>query len=379
MPNVSLRSACVLCGCFTVSLTFIVFTGSYSTYNHYSKKGSNASSAATNRAWLSKSIYHVPQSKSTDLDEPGFWRPMQSWYLKNAWYPPKKVNRRKLTRKKGLSAVERFHEAASNNAPPFVFHNKMEKCGSTTMRNIIKILSKRNRFNFKWIMLSNGNQKYDHNVALNFTKSEMMPPSLLLVHHFWMDFTKHGEEQPLYINVIRHPVEWVNSKFTFRTYGWERRPGCKRNCAIQMKDIDECIAKWEECKISPASYILYLCGDDCLGLEDKSEMVEITKRKIVKDFLLVGILEQFDDTLLALEKLLPTYFKGALQVAHSEESLKEQKSTNSINKRPMNATNREFLIEGPLKYEMELYNFARTVFNEKLVSLGIKKLASTSN
>ena len=38
----------------------------------------------------------------------------------------------------------------------------------------------------------------------------------------------------------------------------------------------------------------------------------------MKDFLLVGILEQFDDTLLALEKLLPTYFKGALQVAHSE-------------------------------------------------------------
>ena len=46
----------------------------------------------------------------------------------------------------GLSAIERFQEAASGNAPPFVFHNKMEKCGSTTMRNIIKILSKRNRY-----------------------------------------------------------------------------------------------------------------------------------------------------------------------------------------------------------------------------------------
>ena len=45
----------------------------------------------------------------------------------------------------------------------------------------------------------------------------------------------------------------------------------------------------------------------------------------------------------------------------------------------MNATNREFLMEGPLKHEIELYNFARTVFNEKLVSLGIKELASTLN
>ena len=53
-------------------------------------------------------------------------------------------------------------------------------------------------------------------------------------------------------------------------------------------------------------------------MEDKVGMVEIAKRKLVKDFLVVGILEQFADTLRVFEKLLPTYFKGALQTSMEE-------------------------------------------------------------
>ena len=44
----------------------------------------------------------------------------------------------------------------------------------------------------------------------------------------------------------------------------------------------------------------------------------------------------------------------------------------SMNKKPMNSTSREVLLNGSLlKYEIELYEFARKLFNEKLKSLGI--------
>ena len=51
---------------------------------------------------------------------------------------------------------------------------------------------------------------------------------------FTVYYCRHGLHQPAYINVIRHPVDWISSKFAFRTFGWYRRPGCKRNCSFQI-------------------------------------------------------------------------------------------------------------------------------------------------
>ena len=37
--------------------------------------------------------------------------------------------------------------------------------------------------------------------------------------------------------------------------------------------------------------------------------------------MIVGILEQFEDTLIALERLLPRYFKGALEISKDEHGM----------------------------------------------------------
>ena len=51
-----------------------------------------------------------------------------------------------------------------------------------------------------------------------------------LTVHLHVHYIRHGFEKAAYINVIRHPVEWVTSKFYFRTFGWEGKPGCRRRC-----------------------------------------------------------------------------------------------------------------------------------------------------
>ena len=51
---------------------------------------------------------------------------------------------------------------------------------------------------------------------------------------------------------------------------------------------------------------------------DKAKVLSISKEILLKEFLIVGILEQFEDTLLALEALLPGYFKGALEVSNED-------------------------------------------------------------
>ena len=42
---------------------------------------------------------------------------------------------------------------------------------------------------------------------------------------------------------------------------------------------------------------------------------------VEKNFFVVGVLEQFDDTLHLFEKLLPRFFNGATEVYHSDSKL----------------------------------------------------------
>ena len=56
-------------------------------------------------------------------------------------------------------------------------------------------------------------------------------------------------------------------------------------------------------------------------MTNKAEATEVAKQVLLEEFMLVGILEQLDDTLLALEALLPRYFKGALELSKSEDGM----------------------------------------------------------
>ena len=47
--------------------------------------------------------------------------------------------------------------------------------------------------------------------------------------------------------------------------------------------------------------------------------VLLAKRNIAYRFHVVGILEQFEDTLQLFEKLLPTFYGGALDLYHTNE------------------------------------------------------------
>ena len=47
-------------------------------------------------------------------------------------------------------------------------------------------------------------------------------------------------------------------------------------------------------------------------------------------------------------------------------------STKTQNKKEMNEASKKFFLNGPLKYEKKLYDFARKVFNERLKFFKVK-------
>ena len=138
-------------------------------------------------------------------------------------------------------------------------------------------------------------------------------------------------------------MTWFESNFYFKRFGWERQPGSRRregknfilykfifarlklNKAAQPQTqmlnplldqdltIDQCVAKnHEDCRRVKWKYNQFLCGNApvCTGHSEaeKKKASEIAKLNIAKNFYLVGILEQFIDTLHLFEKVMPKYY-----------------------------------------------------------------------
>ena len=118
-------------------------------------------------------------------------------------------------------------------------------------------------------------------------------------------------------------------------------------------------------------YIEFFAG---FSEHDKEKALELAKNNVAKKFFVVGILEQFDETLLLFEKMLPKVFKGVSELYHSGVIQKKTKASASMNLTKMSGETRKFLIYGMLKYEYDLYEFTRRLFNESYICLTFLKV-----
>lgn len=279
-----------------------------------------------------------------------------------------------------------FNRAIPNEQ--FIFHNKLPKAGSSTMNNILIMLGRKNRFNYRKLNPHNlvGDSLTAENPLIDFVKNNITSwPFVLLKHHLPMDFEKYGVPQPTYINVIRDPSDWFQSHYYFERFGWTRKED-DRGSFIgseddKMRTIDECVrTKHTQCVDITWKYIEFFCGNayPCQSRMAPESTVRQAMEKamhnVEKNFFVVGVLEQFDDTLKLFETLLPVFFMGATEVYHSDRIAEKRAATKTVHSVPMNNETRHYFANGPLKYEYELYAFTRQLFNERLRRLGIQSI-----
>ena len=278
--------------------------------------------------------------------------------------------------------------------PKFIFHNKMPKCGSSTMNNILMELAKLNQ-NFYFQKLDPHAIENDSLTSTkplanylksnpNFINKNESYPFVILKHHFPIDDfkSKYDIDQPTYINVIRNPIDWFQSHYYFERFGWERlkasdgngRNSFQGNEKERDMTIDECVLKKHDtCKSVHWNYIDFLCGnsDPCNTKGSEKLAVEHAKHKLLTFYYVVGILEQWDDTLNLFEKMMPNVYKDVQKVWHSKKVQDRRASTKTVNAVKMSNFSREYFQNGPLKYEWDLYSFARVLFNQRLSRLGL--------
>lgn len=301
---------------------------------------------------------------------------------------------------------------ALNSPPPssqFVFHNKLPKSGSTTMKYIISTLQKANDFHMDYQSpcINKATCATDpadgigaESTLANHVKAEReQHPGkfILLKHQYWLNFTEFEMEQPTYINVVRDPVTRFASMYYFNRYGFKSMGSAARQGAVRhswkgteediARTLDMCMEQQGEECVEPLQVLVrYFCGtsQECnmksakmgkfgaLNNWDKvAKAAELAKKKIITEYYSIGLMEKFDETLVLFEKMLPGFFAGAPAAYRSQFVQNQRESSKTAHTDGYSNSTRSWLEEGPLRYEMDLYKLISAIFYERLNYFGI--------
>ncbi|XP_078505391.1 uronyl 2-sulfotransferase isoform X1 [Lissotriton helveticus] len=264
--------------------------------------------------------------------------------------------------------------------PSQVVYNRVGKCGSRTVVLLLRILSEKHGFNLVTSEIHN---------KTRLTKSEQMElirnvstaeqPYLFTRHVHFLNFSRFGAEQPVYINIIRDPVNRFLSNYFFRRFGdWRaeqnhmiRTPGMKEE--ERYLDINECILEnYAECSNPRLFYIIpYFCGQHPKCREPGEWAFERAKQNVNENFLLVGILEELEDVLLLLERYLPHYFKDVLSIYKNPEHRKLGNLTVTVKKTIPSPEALQVLYQR-MKYEYAFYHYVKDQFHLIKRKFGMK-------
>lgn len=244
-----------------------------------------------------------------------------------------------------------------------LFYNRVPKCGSTTLYTLIRKLSSLHgyvHFNSKVYDRKNVDEEEQRRIVQLVRSTP--PPCSFDRHVFFINFTRFGATPPVYINIIREPVERIISSFFYRRMAAKlnNKTSRVRPSAYWLnKKFEHCVLTPDpECTfIEGHNYSVlqlpYFCGQEphCQLLNDPSAL-EQAKRNIEESYAVVGVLEQMNITLQVLEAKLPRFFGGAFKIYHS---LGVHRNRN-LNKEHVSEEVKD-LLKANLTAEYELYHF----------------------
>ncbi|TWW68848.1 Uronyl 2-sulfotransferase [Takifugu flavidus] len=313
-----------------------------------------------------------------------------------------------------LAEAERFSHSNETvlEVLPFpsqVVYNRVGKCGSRTVVILLRLLAEKHQFNLVSSDIHNKTRLTKHEqtsgspsccsscptgpepvsrpvmyarshlVDLMRNISGIPQPFLYTRHVHFLNFTRFRIEQPVYINIIRDPISRFLSNYFFRRFGdWRgeqnhliRTPGMKDE--ERYLDINVCILEnYPECSNPRVFYIIpYFCGQHPQCREPGVWALERAKQNVLENYLLVGILEELEDVLLLLERLLPHYFSGVLNIYKTPDYKKMGNLTGTVRKHTPSLEALQVLYHR-MRYEYEFYNFIRDQFHLTKKKIGLR-------
>uniref|UniRef100_A0A2K6MAB7 Uronyl 2-sulfotransferase n=1 Tax=Rhinopithecus bieti TaxID=61621 RepID=A0A2K6MAB7_RHIBE len=259
--------------------------------------------------------------------------------------------------------------------PSQVVYNRVGKCGSRTVVLLLRILSEKHGFNLVTSDIHN-KTRLTKNEQMELIKniSTAEQPYLFTRHVHFLNFSRFGGDQPVYINIIRDPVNRFLSNYFFRRFGDWRGEQNHMIRTPSMRQEERYLVSQSCCMqkvVSP------LPGEWPLhqGREPGEWALERAKLNVNENFLLVGILEELEDVLLLLERFLPHYFKGVLSIYKDPEHRKLGNMTVTVKKTVPSPEAVQILYQR-MRYEYEFYHYVKEQFHLLKRKFGLKSHVS---
>ncbi|XP_017781140.1 PREDICTED: heparan sulfate 2-O-sulfotransferase pipe [Nicrophorus vespilloides] len=270
-----------------------------------------------------------------------------------------------------------------------LFFNRVPKVGSQTFMELLRRLSMINKFGFhqdrvqrvETIRLAPEDQ-----AVLAAMVSSYDTPSVYIKHVCFTNFSEFGLPEPIYVNLVRDPVERVIS-----WYYYVRAPWYYVERKIAFPDIPLPDPKWlkkdfETCVLSGDRECRYMKGETREGIGDHRRQsmffcgheeactpfntegaLQRAKRAVEQHYSVVGVLEDLNSTFTVLENYVPRFFKGAKDVYWNEIN-----QYNTINRnlfKPPVSEEIKDIVRKNFTKEIEFYQFCKQRLHNQLAAL----------
>ncbi|CAG9862781.1 unnamed protein product [Phyllotreta striolata] len=249
-----------------------------------------------------------------------------------------------------------------------LIYNRVPKTGSTSFVGVAYDLCKKNKFHVLHVNISANSHTITLDNQLKFVQNvtnwNSMKPALYHGHFAFIDFSKFGAPKPLFINLIRRPLDRFISYYYFLRYGDNFRPYLVRKKHGNTMTFDECVMQQvPECDPNNMwLQIPFFCGHaaNCRKPGNKWALNE-AKKNLITNYFLVGVTEELEDFVQILEQSLPGIFEGATD--HFRRSNKSHLRRTVQKDAPKNATLEKIRSSQVWQMENEFYEFALEQFH----------------
>ncbi|KAJ8023040.1 Heparan sulfate 2-O-sulfotransferase 1 [Holothuria leucospilota] len=248
-------------------------------------------------------------------------------------------------------------------SPIHVLFNVLPKTGSRTLYDIaLDVSRKTDRYAVYNTMLLQNETKIAKIEGILKTSNVS---TFIYSHMPYLDFSYTGANV-VHISIVREPIDRLVSLHYFKIYGDATKYGpfrakmdamnlTKESFRDCMTRNGSCVAEW-----LLWSNVKYFCGinfaDEGLKYPTREACVLKAKRNIIKQYLVVGLMEDYFSFVKSLEKLMPCFFSDFSQTY--ERMLKEGSFSRykTRNYHGVTARQRKYL-QRKMSEDYELFSF----------------------
>ncbi|XP_024278203.1 heparan sulfate 2-O-sulfotransferase 1 [Oncorhynchus tshawytscha] len=282
---------------------------------------------------------------------------------------------RTIARHEVREVEQRHTQDGVRDTPPLaeaedvvIIYNRVPKTASTSFTNIAYDLCGKNHFHVLHINTTKNNPVMSLQDQVRFVRNvtswRAMKPGFYHGHVAFLDFSKYGVRgKPVYINVVRDPIQRLVSYYYFLRFGDDYRPGLRRRKQGDKKTFDECVsAGGSDCASEKLwLQIPFFCGhySECWNVGSRWALDQ-AKYNLLNEYLLVGVTEELEDFIMMLEAALPRFFKGATGLYKTGKKSHLRKTTEK--KPPTKESIAKLQQSDVWKMENEFYEFAQEQF-----------------